>query len=76
MRHVGDKRCKENGAVYEIMWECVVESNRSQMTIWRKRVASWVTKATNLHSEYVILIEFAVQQWLHESAPQPYLIRT
>ena len=38
------------------------------MTIWRMRVACWITKATNTHSEYVILIAFPHQQWLHESA--------
>jgi len=34
--------------------------------IWRMRIACWITKATNTHSEYVILIAFPVQQWLHE----------
>jgi len=36
------------------------------MTIWRTSVACWITKATNTHSEYVILIAFPLQQWLHE----------
>jgi hypothetical protein len=27
----------------------------------------WITKATNTHSEYVILIAFPRQQWLHET---------
>jgi len=31
-------------------------------TIWRMRIASWVTKATDTHSEYVILIAFPLQQ--------------
>jgi hypothetical protein len=35
---------------------------------WRMRFACWVTKATDTHSEYVILIAFSRQQWLHESA--------
>ena len=30
--------------------------------------ASWTTKATDKHSEYVILIAFPWQQWLHERA--------
>jgi len=38
------------------------------MTIWRKRIACWITKATNTHSEYVILIAFPRQQWLRERA--------
>jgi hypothetical protein len=32
------------------------------------RIACWVPKATNTHSEYVILIAFPLQQWLHERA--------
>jgi hypothetical protein len=28
----------------------------------------WGTKATNTHSEYVIVIAFPRQQWLHERA--------
>jgi hypothetical protein len=38
------------------------------MTIWRMRIAAWIPKATNTHSEYVILIAFALQEWLHERA--------
>ena len=45
----------ENQAVYKIMWKNVVERGRLQMTIWRMRIANWITKATNIHSEYVIL---------------------
>ena len=36
------------------------------MTIWRMRIARWVFKATNTHSQYVILIAFPLQQWLYE----------
>jgi len=36
------------------------------MAIWRKRTAWSITKATNTHSEYVILIAFSLQQWLHK----------
>jgi len=32
------------------------------------RSAFWIPKATNTHSEYIILITFPLQQWLHESA--------
>ena len=38
------------------------------MTIWRMRIACWITRATNPHSEYVILIAFPLQQWLSERA--------
>jgi hypothetical protein len=33
-----------------------------------QRIACWIPKATNSHSEYVILIAFLLQQWLHESS--------
>jgi hypothetical protein len=32
------------------------------------RTARWITKATDAHSEYVVLIAFPLQQWLHERA--------
>ena len=38
------------------------------MRIWRMRIACWIPKATNTHSEYVMLIAFPLQQWLHERA--------
>jgi len=36
------------------------------MTKWRMCIAYWIPKATNAHSEYVILIAFPLHQWLHE----------
>ena len=36
--------------------------------IRRMRFAFWIAKATDTHSEYVILIVFARQQWLRERA--------
>jgi hypothetical protein len=47
----------------------IVERGRSQMAIWRMRIACWITKATNTHSQYVILIALPLQQWLRERAP-------
>jgi len=38
------------------------------MKVWRMRIASWISKATNTHSEYVIIIAFPQQQCLHERA--------
>jgi hypothetical protein len=32
------------------------------------RIACWKTKATNIHSEYVIIIDFQEQQWLYKRA--------
>jgi hypothetical protein len=44
----------ENRAVYEIMLKIIVERGRPQMTIWRMRIAYWITKAIYTLSEYVI----------------------
>jgi hypothetical protein len=59
----------ENRDGYEIMWAKTVQPGRPQLTIWRMRTACRITKATNTHSEYVLLITFPLQQWLHERAP-------
>ena len=32
------------------------------------RIVRWIPKATDTHSEYVILIAFPLQQWLRERA--------
>ena len=69
IRNVSDKRCRENQnthfvfnklffflenrAVYEIMWKNIVERGRSQMTIWRLRIACWIPKARNIHIQIV-----------------------
>jgi hypothetical protein len=60
----------ENRAVYEIMWKKhgMVETDKPQMMIGRMRKACWLTKATDTHSEYVILIAFPLKEWLHEGA--------
>ena len=38
----------------------MVESDRPQMTIWCIHIACRITKATDIHSEYVILIAFSM----------------
>ena len=67
MRNVLDKSCREiqnthflftnfffdNHAVYEIMWKNTAERGRPQMTIWRKRIACWITKSRNKHNQVV-----------------------
>jgi len=44
--------------VYDIMWTNIVGPGRQQMTTWHMRTACWIPKATNTHSEYVILLAF------------------
>ena len=58
----------ENRAVYEIIWKNIVQPDRPPKVIWCVGFASWIPKAKNIHSEYVILIAFTLNQWLHESA--------
>ena len=48
------------------MWKNIVQQFRPLITIWRMRIACWIPKATNTHSEYVTLIASPPQQWLHE----------
>jgi hypothetical protein len=36
------------------------------MALWYMRIACWIPKATITYSEYVILIAFPRQHWLHE----------
>ena len=40
----------ENLAVYEIMWENTVESDRPQMSIWGMSIACWIPK-TQTHTQ-------------------------
>jgi hypothetical protein len=47
-----------NFALYEIMPGITAEPAITQRTIWRVRIACWIPKATDTHSEYVILIDF------------------
>ena len=58
----------ENRDVYEIMWKNIIESVGAQMTIWSLRFVCLINKATNTHSEYVLVIAFPQQQWLRERA--------
>jgi hypothetical protein len=63
----------ENRAVSKIMWKNTVQRGRRHMTIWRMRIACWMTKAANTNSQYVIFIVISLQHRLHESASlSPY----
>jgi len=73
---VSEKFCRENQntlgpifynrGVHEIMWKNIVEPNRPQVTISRMRITCWIPKATNAHSDYVILVTFTLQRWFLE----------
>ena len=45
-----------------------VERGSPQVTIWCKRIACWVPKATNARTVCVILVAFPLQRCLHERA--------
>jgi len=81
MRNVLGKSCKEsenthfmfiffleNSTVNEIMGKNMLGLNGPQM-MWHTRFAFRLTKATDTHWEYVILIDFPQQQCLCERAP-------
>ena len=57
-----------NCAVYEIVLKFFVHPDRPQMTIWFKRNARWINKATKTQSEYVtgLLIDFPLQLFSSE----------
>jgi hypothetical protein len=38
--------------------ENIVDSDKVQMTVWGVRIACWIPKATNTHSQCVVLIAF------------------
>jgi len=48
------------------MWINVVEQDRPKMTTWCMYIACWIHKVTNTHSEYVIPIDFPLQQQFHD----------
>ena len=56
------------------MWKNTAGSGGPQMIIWRMCMACWVTKATNTHSEYVILTVFHDKNGCM-NGPEYYIIR-
>jgi hypothetical protein len=81
MKNVSGKICGENQntplrlsnsffseicSFNEVVWKNVVDPDRPQITIWRVRIACWLTKVTDTRLECTILISFPLQQWLNE----------
>jgi hypothetical protein len=58
----------ENGPIHEVMLKSTAEPDQPQMTIWCMRIACWIPKGKNTHSECEINIAFQMQQWLRERA--------
>jgi hypothetical protein len=84
MRNVSNKICRENQNTftshiqYVLLKSCRIWDNeetydrtrqaRDGNIIWWMPFAFWITKTTNKHSEYEILIAFPRQNWLCGSA--------
>jgi hypothetical protein len=58
----------ENRAAYGKYGKNFVQPSKPQMTTWRMRLPYWILKATNTLSEYIIILNLPLQQWLHEHA--------
>jgi len=50
------------------MCKNVVQPGMPRVTTWRMRAACWIPKATDTHSEHVIIAAFPLQHWLRERA--------
>ena len=70
-RNISEKGCKENQNTHFMFHNVfsrklcrlrcgknMAEPDRPQTTLWRVRLACWLTKATDIHSEYVIFLSF------------------
>ena len=55
--------------------EKIAEQVRPQITIWSTYILCWMSKVTNTHSEYVILIAFHCNN-RQAKPPQLYVLRT
>jgi hypothetical protein len=65
MRNVSDSICRENEnvrfvchnfffgnrAVYEVIWKNIAGLGRPQMILWRMRIACWIPKTINTHTQ-------------------------
>jgi len=54
----------QNRFVYELTLKNIVEPDRPQIATWSTRVACWINKATDKHSEYVVRRAFTLKQRL------------
>jgi len=68
----------ENGVIYEVIWKNIAEPDRTQITVWRMRIACRIPKSTNTHSEYVILALLFLFHYdnVYKNTPQSYVICT
>ena len=55
----------EKLAVYEIMWQNIVELDRPQLKIWRLRIACWISKVTNSTAAVVTRTRLNIALYIH-----------
>ena len=61
--------------LYVILWKNITEPESPQTSMWCMCIACWIPKASN--TEYVIILNFSLQQRLHELAsmiPYAYIV--
>jgi hypothetical protein len=71
IRNVSDKGCRVNQNIlcsvtflfrkacrFVDNWENIVEPDRPETRVWGMLIVCWILTATNIHSQYVILIAF------------------
>jgi len=63
----------ENRSVYQIMWKNLVQPDRPQMTMRHMRTACWIPKATNTHTQYVLLYCFSTATMVARTSMLRYL---
>jgi hypothetical protein len=73
MRNVTSRSCRGNQTTYfmfnNLFFKKILPSMEKYFRGHRRmRIACWVNKATETHSEYVVLIAFTLQRWLNERA--------
>ena len=61
--------CQKSYRVWDNVQKCGGASQGADDNLIRRmRFACWITKATDIHLECLILAAFPRQQWFHESA--------
>jgi hypothetical protein len=83
MRNISEESYREDQKTHFIFGSFIakIEQLRDkedgpQMTIWGMRIACWIHKSTNTHSECVIVIALSTANNGCTNAPQCYVIRT
>ena len=82
MTNIPDKPCRDTRnthfvfsnfffrklCLFEITWKYILEPDRPHVIMQSMRIACWILKVTDIHSQYAILIAFPLQHLLHERA--------